>query len=659
MRVLFVYDGAVRTDLLAGLWRQPRSAVVTLALTSDFKLGETVEDALRAAGCAQVLRLDAAALVDRQVDRLRTGICEWSRAIGEAAVRGRSLREQLMLRGMPLSAWWLGLLSEKNTLKTDAYLRIAQVLAAEELMHEEGFDALVVGVGDNALRSSLEELARQRAVPSRCLARRWRATIFGTLWRTGTTMQAAMAVLAWMRLCLFAIWARARLGRPRPESAPLCFVTYFPAFDGEAARHGRYRNRYTGPLQDRLDRMGLRATWLLIWAPLQGARFRDALRLVRRFRASGNGLFLVEEFWSARAAVWAFVEWLRIARRSVRLRPDGAQSVLTAAPLTPACLPIVEELWRVSFLGPNAMKAICFAAMFREAWPHMPALRACAYISEMHAWEKALNASFGSSPVATLAFQHTAVSQNYFHYFHSPTETRRPAGADSLPLPSVMAANGRLTRAALDTSGYPGLTEVESLRYIGLDALLRQPRQRAQRPVLLVAGSLDRTESLALVRLVRHAFPDGDAMEIVFKAHPYTPFEGIFSELGVDACRCGYTIGEGGIGDQLRRAWAAVVPSSAVAVEALAYGCPVIVPVFADSMLLNPLAEYPDYCHRVSDPRQLREVWKSLADAGEDGAADSRREFVRDYWHLDPDLPRWSALLDRLAGTAVKTEMAK
>lgn len=470
---------------------------------------------------------------------------------------------------------------------------------------------------------------------------------------------AATAIAAWLRLNLFACFARVALGRPAPVTNRLCGVSYFPAFDKEAASSGRYVNRYTGPLQDLLDRLGVGVTWLLIWAPLDGARYRDSLRLVRRFRAVGASMFMAEAFWGARAAAWAFAEWLRLAWLSTRLRAAGDAIPLTASPLIAACRPIVNELWHESFVGPNAMKAVCFAALFRGAWPKMPSLSACVYISEMHAWEKALNATLAGAQVTRIAFQHTAVSRNYFHYFHSAAETRTSGAADSLPLPDVMAANGRLTCAALAACGYPGLTEVESLRYIGLDAALREPRQRTDRPTLLVAGSLDRAESLALARLVHQAFPDRAAMDIVFKAHPYTPFEGVLDELGVDAEACGYVMGKGAIGEHLRRAWAVVVPSSAVAVEALAYGCPVIVPVFADSMLMNPLAEFPQVCQKVSDPRQLRESWQRIAGDRDDGQGEARREFVREYWHLDADLPRWTALLNRVAGTAVHPAPAR
>lgn len=658
MRALIVYDGLMQPDDLIELRAQPPTTVVTLALTSDYALADGVDASLREAGCRDVLRLDAANLVDRQVDRLRAGICDWSRAIGEAPVRGRRLRERLMLRGLPLSAWWLSLLSEKNTLKTDAYLRLAQALAADEILRSQRFDQLMVGVADGALRDSLAGIARERAVPWRGFGRRRRLGLAGLRRSTGATVLAAMAIGAWMRLTLFAVLARVVLGRTAPAPNPLCGVSYFPAFDETAAASGRYVNRYTGPLQELLARMGIGVTWLLIWAPLQGARFRDSLGLVRRFRAAGADTFLLEELWSARAAVWALGQWLRIAILSARLRPAGDASPLTAAPLIPACRPIVDELWRASFVGPHAMKAICFAATFRNAWRRLPAPAACIYISEMHAWEKALNASRQGARPTTVAFQHTAVSRNYFHYFNSAAETQEAGAADALPLPDVMAANGRLPHAALAGCAYPGLTEVESLRYIGLGRVLDESRERADRPLLLVAGSLDRTESLALARLVHAAFPAAADLDVVFKSHPYTPFESVLAEIGVSAERCGYRIGRGGIGDHLRRAWAVVVPSSAVAVEALAYGCPVIAPVFADAMLMNPLVEFPQTCHRVGNPTQLRETWSRIVGAADAGSGAALRRFVREYWHLDAELPRWSALLDRLAGAGRHAETA-
>ena len=46
-----------------------------------------------------------------------------------------------------------------------------------------------------------------------------------------------------------------------------------------------------------------------------------------------------------------------------------------------------------------------------------------------------------------------------------------------------------------------------------------------------------------------------------------------------------------------------LVPTSTVAIEALGAGCDVIIPVFPDAMLMNPLADFDSYHHTVANPR--------------------------------------------------------
>ncbi len=271
----------------------------------------------------------------------------------------------------------------------------------------------------------------------------------------------------------------------------------------------------------------------------------------------------------------------------------------------------------------------------------------------MHAWEKALSAAKNrkNPQIRTMGYQHACVSRNDLSSFCDKTDTVRTDNLSALPLPDVLACNGEYLYSLLSESGFPGLTQVESVRYLYMDEMLSsQITPRTGRPVLLIAGAYDRSETRALVSLVYAAFPKADRFDIWFKGHPSMPVEEIFEELAIDVAKTGYAICRDNISEYLGQAWAMLVSTSTVSIEALAFGCEVIIPFFPDTMLINPLADCEKYYHKVTCAEDLRETMGKIMEGHSLGGIDEYRQFIDSYWNIDSKLPRWTNLLN-LSGT--------
>ena len=345
--------------------------------------------------------------------------------------------------------------------------------------------------------------------------------------------------------------------------------------------------------------------------------------------------------------------WLRQIGLSRYLFYHVNKTCLVAAPVGSECLPIVKSLWEQSFYGSIGIGGILYYFIFRQVFNKIKHVSNCIYYCEMQAWEKALIAAknYTNPQIRTIGFQHSSVSRNIWSYFYDKTDTIRTGKATDLPLPDVFASNGEYTHSLLSESGYPGLTQVESVRYLYIDKiLLTQIPARMERPILLIAGAYDRSEAKALFALVYAAFPTADRFEIWFKGHPSMPVEEIFEELAIDVSKTGYAIRRDNISEYLGQAWAILVSTSSVSIEALAFGCEVIIPVFPDTMLINPLDDCKKYYHKVTCALDLRETMEKIADGHSLGNIDEYRQFVKRYWNIDSTLPMWTKLLN-LSGT--------
>ena len=156
---------------------------------------------------------------------------------------------------------------------------------------------------------------------------------------------------------------------------------------------------------------------------------------------------------------------------------------------------------------------------------------------------------------------------------------------------------------------------------------------------------MDQDETKALTALLRAAYPQKESFDIWFKAHPGMPFEIIFADMNIDVSETGYVIRQDPLAECLQYAWALLVPTSTVSLEALVFGCEVIIPVFPDAILMNPLSDFDGYYHKITDSADLRRTMNSIISGQRLRGLNDYRQFVMKYWDLNPSLPGWTNLL--------------
>ncbi|MCG2831356.1 MAG: hypothetical protein L6302_09920, partial [Desulfobacteraceae bacterium] len=635
------------------------SEIVLFPLTSDpAVLNRTIAE-LQSQRCPSVKQINSAQAIADQVKYLQKAICKWSADIGKWKVNSKALRDWLLLSGYNVSTWWLSLLSEKNTLKTNAFFRIAQICAVRSFLSKGEYGFCVIAVSDRNFRKALKLVADELKIQKKVLSTGFLVRPEGTKTKIKAILQSfglfgnfLQGFFTWLHFIQRGCKVRKHLSKRSerlPESDSLLFVSYFPAVDKEAAHNGVFRNKYALSLQEKLKEKHVPVVWLLMPVPFDGYDFSDAIRLANDFANNGENLFILEGFLSLRGAIKGLFLWFRQIGLSWYLFHHVNKTCLVAAPVGSEGMPIVKSLWEQSFCGSIGIGSILYCIIFKQVFKEIKHITNCLYYCEMHAWEKALNgAKNHTNPeIRTIGFQHASVSRNDLSYFYDKADTVQTGRPSDLPLPDVLACNGEYLYSLLSESGYPGLTQVESVRYLYMDKMLSsQVTPRTGRPVLLIAGAYDRNETRALVALVYAAFPKADQFDIWFKGHPSMPVEEIFEELAIDVSKTGYAICRDNISEYFGQAWAMLVSTSTVSIEALAFGCEVIIPVFPDTMLINALADCEKYYHKVTCAEDLRETMRKIMEGHSLCGIDEYRQFVKSYWNINPSLPLWSKLLE-------------
>jgi len=454
-----------------------------------------------------------------------------------------------------------------------------------------------------------------------------------------------------VRAFLWSRYARKILGQCKSKEQfvdSLLMVSYFPYLDKFCAENGHFVNKYFAPLQKKMEQMQIDPSWLLMFVFIEGYSYKDAIQTAKKLRDNGVKLRFVEQVLTLSLFVRIALTWIRQMFRFYRFRQRLLDLTAHESIATVSGQPVIDEIMRASFCGAPAMQGIYYYYIFSQFCSNLQNTRLCIYLCEMSSWEKALNAAMTNfAPhVSKVGYQHTSVAQNYFFYFSHPDVARKTDSKTDLPLPNILAVNGNIPYSLLQFSQYPRLEILEALRQLHMKEVSnRLIDKRKRSPVLLLAASYGLKETCAMLSLVSQAFPQARELTILLKGHPSCSMTDVCDELGIDPEAYGYRIVEGNIEQFLEQATMALVSTSAVAIDALAYGCHIIVPVFSDVLNMSPILGNDKFYHLVSSANDLKNVVKMFKKGKSPDEIDRSHEFFREYWCLDTDLPRWEQLL--------------
>lgn len=299
-------------------------------------------------------------------------------------------------------------------------------------------------------------------------------------------------------------------------------------------------------------------------------------------------------------------------------------------------------------------------------------LRALVYRVEFQPFERAILAGVRSR-IPTVGFQHSTFGRNYLPYFFDPGGLSLDAGTvprDRMPLPDVFMATGNYPRDVMIANGFPPdrIEVCGPVRYAKLLAFRRtRPPGSAIRvdldlprnaPIFVVAGSVSRGESVALLTTLRDALTRLSRRPyVVFKSHPALPLDAAFARMveGVVA-RDGYRIlhPDTPVHEYIAAADGVVLTGTTVGLEAIVLG---VIPIVFESAAVfdaKSMQEIAQACFVVHDGDEMARAMTAVIE--DDPQVVHRREhwpsaiaLMFDRIDLDP--------IDRFTQVLMKREL--
>lgn len=656
MNIFIVFDDIFAVKHLKQLIKNQPATINLFSLTSNFIAIEKVKNQLQSLPQVNIKEIESAKCINDEVNYLQQRIHKWSCDLGNQQIGNKKIKEWLLLPDRSGSAWWFGILSEKNSVQDDAFFKLAQINAVKNQMEKNNHDLCLIAISDRKLKKIFKKMAQKlkknpHYIPLESKQDKKSSKIkfvnlINGMGLLGAFFSACIHWFVWLRDSREARRSLVPLKKRLGEQTSFLFVSYFPNIDADLAKQGVFRNKYALPLQDKFNELGIPITWMLMPVFYNGHNFKSAMQLAKIFLEKGERLFVLQEFFSTKVFLQGFVWWLRQSLVSFFLFHFLNKKNMINDLTDLSALPVLKYLWWHSFVGTSGVRGIVFYLTYREVFRTLSKTKSCLYYCEMQAWEKALLTARNSvnPEIKTLAFQHTVVMRNFFNYFYDKRETCRNNNIMDLPLPDRLIANGKITYSLLAESNYPNLCEAEAIRQLYLHKMINQPLvNNGNQAVLLVVGSYDKNETKSLITMVHSAFAKTATFPILFKGSPVNPMEPIFNELDIDLSQTNYKILHNDIAELLKLAKVALVANTTVAIEAAVMGCSVIVPVFADTMLMNPIIETNATYRQVSTAKELKSIVEQ--EMQETQQSTQAAHFIGSYWNIDKNLPLWTNIL--------------
>lgn len=582
-------------------------------------------------------------LVEEHANELRARYLAWVYELGETRIHDRRVVDHFELR-TGFSFWWMTLLAQKCNFAESPHIDDAIKLLAFESWAAGQSKGRVILVTS---KEPLAECIRHWCVNAGILFE-WqrlsnKSEPVSCLMRVYRYLPHALQAFAWLFLYMIKRWPLKGVGLREwcQSEGQVTFVSYMLNLIPDAIKNRRFESRYWGHLPDDLLRDGCKQNWLHIYVkdPILHPNARKAAGIIRMLNANGNGSqahVTLDTFLSFRLVFKALSDFFHIRRIAYKFKNVPVADDRSLINLWP----LFKADWSRSFYGREALTLILDLHLYESALKALPKQRIGLYLLENQGWEFSMIKAWRSAGHKKLiGVPHSTIRFWDLRYFFDSRSYVR-TGKNDLPLPDMVATNGKAMMEAYLGGGYPvsELVVVEALRYGYLAGIAygREPYPDIRKPILsilVVCDFLPKNNQLQMHLLERAVAALPESLRIIVKPHPAHPIS------SADYPKLRMEISQAALVDLLPLADVVYASSTtSAAVDAYCAGIPVICVLDPASLNLSPLRGKLGVSF-ASTPEELA----SMLFCAYDAPFFTGRS--QDFFTLDQELPLWRALL--------------
>ena len=659
MPCLLIFDDSIAIEDIDKTALKQEDSIILFPLTSKQRIVNQVRDKCYAAGINRAETLDTGQIINETADEVRDKYIEFiARLPDKFSINGKNLKEWFYYPDAGISLWWLSLVAEKNTFKSNSFHKLVQLYSIVRIIKEQQPKKVALSCSSKKLSLALTLYCKENSTSLILLHNRKAHRInrlpdkYPTIRAlTGAIGYLGYEMVRWTCIKLF-MKNSLRKASDAGTDNPLLVITYYPNIDVESASKGIFKNRYYPSLQEELERQGRDITWAALYIHNAGISHLESLQYARSFIRSGYHFVFLEQFLTAmsfarmlKGLLWSLKKFRRI-EKSLPTHHYFSETI--------PIYPIFQDEWYESFCGATAIQGFLYPEAFKNMFHKVSEVQKGLYYCEMHAWEKALLATKKryARNLNLFGYQHATVSRMLLNYFNHHSELEKADSKYAMPKPDKIACDGQVPYNYFKESGWheDELTIVEAIRYDHLKAAI-QHKSKNRDNIILVAFSIGIEESTAILNMVHEALKDASNIKVWLKPHPFLGMDLILKESGISLDNVHFEIKKDPVERLLPEAKGVIIGGSGTSLEALAYGCKVITLNLPEMVNMSPLRGIQsNLVNYVSSVSQLQEAVSKLMKQDEDNRnQEEARELVNRFLYLSKTSAKPERFLDLLA----------
>ena len=578
--------------------------------------------------------------VDINDKHLRKKYLAWIHDIGAMKVNGKRLIDHLTYEE-GLSYWWLTLFSEQSPWMTPEIVDVIRLFATEEILAREKPTKLVFVSSNRKLHAVIYRLCRKLDIDYTWKKSPVKPFLFN-LKDILVIFPYPLQALISISRHIYSLWPLRRIKRPKwfVGNNSVSFFSYFIYLDRDSCNEGRFYSELWGKLPVFLRNSGVSVNWLHHFQ--KSAVVPDtstAVDFVNNFNKKSENKGAHSFLYSYLTIPLLFrvlKKWVWLIIISIRLQ-KGIKPAFHPADSSLELWPLMEGVWCASLRGTPAVVNLLWIELFDVAMQDIPRQEKGLYLFESQAWERALiHAWHKHGHGELIAVAHSTVRFWDLRYYKDPRiiKSREP---QSMPQPDITLVNGQAAFDSFLSEDYPKekLIKCEALRY---EYLYNQNAEKDDSDAVevLILGDYMPSGTHRLLRLLEACQKNlPNNINYTLKPHPSNPVKlSEYSLLNLSITNKSLS----SIISDYDIAYSSNMTSASV--DAYLVGLPIIIMLDAYELNFSPLRGYSG----VSFVSTSDELLIALSGLGSMDGSENLTVKRKDYFYLDPELPRWKEL---------------
>lgn len=603
MTYLLIFDEYIKYNNLSFPFNEHKKLIL-FPLTSSKGIIEKINEKCDSSGF-DIEVLETSRIINQTADLIRGKYLEFIADLGNnVRFRDMNLKEYFVHPEGGISMWWMSLVAEKNTFKSDSFTRLVQFYSIADIVHVHEISKVIISSKSKTLNNSIMEFCDKNRIEF-IMAPQLRVKRSYKEFFSGNISFLLFFFIRWIYIKI--ILGKRKNILPSKNSKNILCITYYPNIDIALAEKGIFKNKFYSSLQEEFEKNGKnKIIWVAIYVQRTDISFHKGLKYAKLLKKNNYFFSYLDEFLTVFSFMKVFSNSIRFCRRFKKIERQLPAGHFFNKDLQ--VYSIFSEDWNNSFCGRICIENLLYFEAFKNMYKRLNNVDVGVYFYENHAWEKAMISAKNhtGSGVTMLAYQHSTFPRFLLNYFNHPSEIKDKEKY-SIPKPDMILCNGNIPYCCFKESGWEDdkLSIVEAIRFDYLKEILNR-KWDGKKNIVLVAFSISIEESSAVLTIVHEALKNEKNLTVWLKPHPFLSFKSVLDKTGITISDH-FMIKNNSLEELLPYVKGVIINESSAAIEALAYDCRIFSINMPEIVNMSQLRNIrSDLVKIVNSPEELR-----------------------------------------------------